>query len=318
MNSDYYISKSDAFDALYVRFSEIKKNTKYRVKTGFDYDVNNSEFVYDYKSAPSRIFPMIIHIGVYNLSHNSYNGFIRTQDFVNCIKDTYHEERHLQQHTEFYRNESVSQDVIDMARIQFVCNAIPEYKRFINFRNPSEVDAELYGFIKTVEYFDTHFLDNNGKPIVDAKDELVKTIQDKRFMGIGWYGDIKSRTYEDAIDSLENNRYYYKYHMFSFMQYDWKSVSKEFMDFVENDKCVNTYMNVETPMDAISVMYEYAVKNCGVSVRHYPCLKQSVKDIKSNNRAISKAKRMAIIDNKFGDLLEKDLRQEQYDDNEFE
>ena len=44
-----------------------------------------------------------------------------------------------------------------MAMFQSVCNGFPEFSRHCEFRNPSEVDAEIYGWGQAVKYFDTHF-----------------------------------------------------------------------------------------------------------------------------------------------------------------
>ena len=63
-----------------------------------------------------------------------------------------------------------------MAKIQIISTNIPEYNKMIYFKNPSEVDAELYSFQKTVEYFDTHCLNNNNVPKINARDKIHKTI----------------------------------------------------------------------------------------------------------------------------------------------
>uniref|UniRef100_UPI004055BB5C hypothetical protein n=1 Tax=Agathobacter sp. TaxID=2021311 RepID=UPI004055BB5C len=89
-------------------------------------NTNDSRVIYDGTLPISSFMPASVIIGTKNLANNRVNGYVRTQDFVNCVRMIYHEERHLQQHINMYKNKNAISDVVDMAKFQTICSVFPD------------------------------------------------------------------------------------------------------------------------------------------------------------------------------------------------
>lgn len=95
--------------------------------------------------------------------------YVRDVDIVWIGKHIAHEARHLYQERVLYQQEGLSDGILDMARIDALMGTFDGYWRCVYPYAPSELDADIYGFIDTVDYFDKNITDSNGKPLFDAK-----------------------------------------------------------------------------------------------------------------------------------------------------
>ena len=235
---------------------------------------------------------------------NVQNDCVRSQDFVYCVHDIFHEERHVYQRAVLYKDKNASQEVVDMAKCDVVSSILPEYEKYIYRQKPSEIDAEQYGWQKAVEYFDTHFLDENGHPLIDAREEMMDELFDISCNpSREWFGNEYAGDYESAMDSLNESNDVYKYSISNFFDKPWKKNSETYKQLITANRGLYaySYLNAKTPDDARQVLYEFAVDTGNVSTLAFPCLKQSihdVKSVKSNKRivvpAMSRVERLKL------------------------
>lgn len=214
---------------------------------------------------------------------------VRSQDLVYCVHDIFHEERHVYQKSVLYKNKNASQEVVDMAKCDVVSGILPEYEKYIYRQKPSEIDAERYGWQKAVEYFDTHFLDKNGYPLIDARKEMMDELFDISCNpSREWFGNEYAGDYESAMDSLNEANDVYKYSISNFFDRPWKKNSETYKQLVTANRGLYaySYLNAKTPDDARQVLYEFAVDTGNVSTLAFPCLKQSIYDAKSGKRIV--------------------------------
>ena len=226
---------------------------------------------------------------------------VRSQDLVYCVHDIFHEERHVYQKSVLYKNKNASQEVVDMAKCDVVSGLLPEYEKYIYCQKPSEIDAERYGWQKAVEYFDTHFLDRNGHPLIDARKEMMDELFDISCNSSReWFGNEYAGDYESAMDSLNESNDAYKYSISNFFDRPWQKNSEAYKQLITANRGLYaySYLNAKTPDDARQVLYEFAVDTGNVSTLAFPCLKQSIHDAKSGKRivvpAMSRVERLKL------------------------
>lgn len=222
---------------------------------------------------------------------------VRSQDLVYCMHDMFHEERHVYQKAVLYKDKNASQDVVDMAKCDIVSGILPEYERYIYRQKPSEIDAERYGWQKAVEYFDTHFLDRNGHPLIDARKEMMDELFDISCNSSReWFGNEYAGSYESAMDSLNESNDAYKHSIPNFFARPWQKNSETYKQLVVANRGLYaySYLNAKTPDDARQVLYEFAVDIDGISTLAFPCLKKSVADVKSGKRIVVPA--MSVLE----------------------
>ena len=117
-------------------------------------------------------------------------SYARSQDLVYSLHDIFHEERHVYQRAVLYQDKDANQNIVDMAKCDIVSGVFKEYEKIAYHHKPSEVDAELYSWQKTIDYFDTHFLDRNGHPLIDARAEMLDELHDIEYdRNRSWSGD---------------------------------------------------------------------------------------------------------------------------------
>lgn len=228
-------------------------------------------------------------VAVKRLMDNVQYDCVRSQDLVYCVHDIFHEERHVYQKSVLYKNKNASQEVVDMAKCDVVSGLLPEYEKYIYRQKPSEIDAERYGWQKAVEYFDTHFLDRNGYPLIDARKEMMDELFDISCNSSReWFGNEYAGDYESAMDSLNESNDVYKYSIPNFFNRPWQKNSETYKQLVTANRGLYaySYLNAKIPDDARQVLYEFAVDTGNVSTLAFPCLKQSIHDMKSGERIV--------------------------------
>lgn len=281
MKTEYIISKNEAYIALNNIANKITKTHNKKIDIVFDSHEINSRININTAIKPSALLPMQIIIGTHDLTNNRQNNYVNSKDLVNTIQSIFHEERHAHQHIALYSDINASQNIIDMAQIQTICKSIPEYNQMIYFRNPSEIDAEIYSFNKTIDYFNLHFLNTDNTPKINAKQEILNSIHDKYDNNYGWFGDTSSKTYNDAINSLNKNKTYYKNHIINFLDYDYPKPSKKYQNLISNKEFITKYINCQSPQEAIDLLYIDVINHHQEHTNHYACMKNMVKQMKT-------------------------------------
>lgn len=215
-------------------------------------------------------------------------SYARSQDLVYSLHDIFHEERHVYQRAVLYQDKDANQNIVDMAKCDIVSGVFKEYEKIVYHHKPSEVDAELYGWQKTIDYFDTHFLDKNGHPLIDARAEMLDELHDIEYdRNRSWSGDTWASSYENAIKSLEENMDYYKNTTFDLFTPRQK-ITEHYKQFIQSNygRFAHAYVNAKTPVDAKQVLFEFAYDTGEVSTLAFPCLKQSVKEARSRQHRV--------------------------------
>lgn len=157
----------------------------------FDKNLWDSVCYTDVRFPISKITCAQIVLGTRELEESRSNGYMSFENFVLTVKNLYHEYRHFEQEYDFYKRDNPSNDILFMAQMRYAALALPEFKRMAEFRLPSEVDAELYGWLHTVEYFD--------KQGIDVRDILYQDVVQRREHKYGWYGDLNACDYNSAV-----------------------------------------------------------------------------------------------------------------------
>lgn len=215
-------------------------------------------------------------------------SYVRSQDLVYSLHDIFHEERHVYQRAVLYQDKDANQNVVDMAKCDIVSGILKEYEKIVYHYKPSEVDAELYSWQKTIDYFDTHFLDKNGHPLIDARAEMLDELHDIEYdRNRGWSGDTWVCSYENAIKSLEENMDYYRYTTINLFK-PRQRMSERYKQLImsNNGRYVDSYMNAKTQVEANEVLFAFACDTGEVSTLAFPCLKESVKEVRSRHRKV--------------------------------
>lgn len=291
--NDYVIKGDEALDCLQDTLANMhEKYRKFKVRTNFSLNSRS----YNSVSSSNPLLPQKFfkgYVGVKRLFDNARvfddDNYVRSQDLVYCMHDIFHEERHIYQKAVLYQDKNASQEVVDMAKCDVISGILPEYEKYIYRQKPSEIDAERYGWQKAVEYFDTHFLDENGHPLIDAREEMMNELFDiNRSPLRRWFGNEYAGDYESAIDSLNESNDAYKYSISNFFDRPWKKNSETYKQLViaNGGLYAYSYLNAKMPDDARQVLYEFAVDTGNVSILAFPCLKQSIHDVKSGKRIV--------------------------------
>lgn len=272
------------------------------------YPVENkdSDFVCDVFHKISSRHPARIFVNTNQLVETIENDTVDFDSFVLTVKALYHEYRHFQQSYYFYQDKNPSNNILFMAQMRYVSLALPEFKRMAEFRLPSEVDAELYGWLHTVEYFD--------KQGIDVRDILYQDVVQRREHKYGWYGDLNAWDYDSAVQSLKDNLDYLKYHKMNFVNYSWESVkdwkgeTNSFQKF-KSKGFADAYDRAEAISESLHVLFTFATKQDKARVCHFSCLKNSVKEGKQAYRC----KRADRLDGLKDHNLFKYIEQDEWD-----
>lgn len=291
--NDYVIKGDEALDCLQdVLLDMREKYRKFKVRTNFSLNSRS----YDSVSSSNPLIPQKFfkgYVGVKRLFDNAKvfddDNYVRSQDLVYCMHDIFHEERHIYQKAVLYQDKNASQEVVDMAKCDVVSGMLPEYEKYIYRQKPSEIDADSYGWQKTIEYFDTHFLDENGYPLIDAREEMMNELFDIRCdSSREWFGNEYAGSYESAMESLEEAKDIYRNSIADFFARPWQKNSETYKQLVTANRGLYaySYVNAKTPEEARQVLYEFAVDTGQFSTIAFPCLKKSVSDVTSGKRVV--------------------------------
>lgn len=291
LRNDYVVTLSDAVECLNGLSSNIKQDYKkngIKVVLGYDDGSNDSDTV------SNTILPVkyvSINVGVKDMIDNVKDGRVKSSNFAYVVSTVFHEERHAYQRAFLYNDKNASQHIVDMAQCDIIGAVIPEYANLLYYDKPSEVDAELEGWKKCVKFFDTHFLDESGKPIIDARKELVNELHALQNEGkFNWFGGTTNvDSYDTAIRLLEDNKNTYKKYSVNLFADQWIKNSKRFkqLESVAGGRYADAYLNAATPDEARRVLYEFAVDTGEVSTLGFPCLQDSKKEVKSGKRVVT-------------------------------
>lgn len=291
LRNDYVVTLGDAVECLNGLSSNIKQDYKrngINIAFGYDEDSNSSSTLCNTVLPVKYVY---MNVGVKYMIDNIKDGYVKSSDFAYVVSTVFHEERHVYQRVFLYNDKNASQRTVDMAQCDVIGAVIPEYTDLLYYNKPSEVDAELEGWKKCVEFFDTHFLDENGKPMIEAREELVNALHEFRDEGsFAWFGGTTNvDSYDTAIRLLEDNKNTYKKYSVNLFADQWIKNSKRFkqLESVAGGQYVDAYLNAATPDEARRVLYEFAVDAGEVSTFGFPCLKNSKKEVKSGKRVVT-------------------------------
>lgn len=288
MSNKYILKVNDVIEI----FNELSqaipnKYKQHGVKVNFGYDLCHL-FSVTTSNPMVPLKQIDVSVGIKRLDDNAYDDYICSQDLVYSLHDIFHEERHVYQRAVLYQDENANQNVVEMAKCDIVSGVLKEYEKVVYHHKPSEVDAELYGWQKTIDYFDTHFLDKNGHPLIDARAEMLDELHDIEYdRNRSWSGDTWASSYENAIKSLEENMDYYKNTTFDLFKPRQK-ITEHYKQFIQANygRFAHAYANAKTPVDAKQVLFEFAYDIGEVSTLAFPCLKESVKEARSRQRRV--------------------------------
>ena len=143
-----------------------------------------------------------ITIGLQELFKTEYmpKNEVSEDNFIICTEKIFHEMRHYEQYSSLFQQKNPEKWISDTARRAFTTRFFPSYYLNNYFNMAIEADAEEFGFKNTVEYFNTHFLDENDKPIFDAKSILYDYYKNEKY----WYLPLtpERKSYDDMIAKL--------------------------------------------------------------------------------------------------------------------
>lgn len=173
-------SLSDALDVLDDAFDfAIRDNKRFHINQ-FEFNKDNDGS--GVKPAP-RIVAMPqtltynVSIGVKELYDNcDEDGMVRDVDLMWGVKHVFHEARHLEKAYGTYQGHLSGSDA-EMAMIEVSGTVFEAYKDRVYFYAPHEIDAELYAYPSTVDYFNKHIVDDNGDPLIDAEATMFEALQ---------------------------------------------------------------------------------------------------------------------------------------------
>ena len=169
--------------------------------------------IFDIEHNRYHIEGSTIDMGLYNLCHavpNAENQ-IDAKYLVDFTKVIFHEVRHAYQTQTLFQNANLDDCSKNMARKYLLLYYFPSYYENPDTPNnynhsPFEIDAEQHGLLDTIKYFDTHFLDENGKPCYDAKTMLYEIYKDKD--DDTWY--LPKQYRQHGFDNMIKNMETYK------------------------------------------------------------------------------------------------------------
>ena len=289
MSNMYIIDTNTAISHMY---DAIKNMMSEYGKKGINIDGHIDGYASDSVTRSNLFLPvkyLDVTVAAKRLFDNVQYDCVRSQDLVYCMHDIFHEERHVYQKSVLYKDKNASQKVVDMAKCDIVSGILPEYERYVYHQKPSEIDADSYGWQKAIEYFDTHFLDRNGHPLIDARKEMMDELFDMSCnSSYEWFGNKYAGSYKSAMESLEEARDVYKNSAADFFARPWQKNSETYKRLVTANRGLYaySYVNAKTPEEAHQVLYEFAVDTGNVSTLAFPCLKKSVADVKSGKRIV--------------------------------
>lgn len=186
----------------------------------------NIKFTYNKNEKTSRTYTKLdkkhnkysiegstIDMGLYNLYYavpNAENQ-IDAKYLVDFTKVIFHETRHAYQTQTLFQNENLDDCSKNMARKYLLLYYFQSYYENPNtpdnyYHSPFEIDAEQHSLLDTVQYFDTHFLDENGNPRYNAKKmlyEMYKNADDDK-----WY--LPKQYRQNGFDNMIRNMETYK------------------------------------------------------------------------------------------------------------
>lgn len=154
-----------------------------------------------------------------------------------------------------------------------------------------EIDAELYSWKKTVEVLSEKFSKD------DIKQSLVRGL--KSNFAQPWFASKFFDTYDDALANLQDSFAKAKNMTYDI---DKPDIANKFSKgFMRNKFYYNQYLH-SFGSKRNDVLFEYCVKKNAVDLDKFPCLENSVKQIKSSRKSF---RRLPHID--YSDENEKDI-----------
>lgn len=253
-----------------------------------------------------------IRIGTKNLYKDIQNGCVTDSAFVDTIWSCFHEEKHLQQFESFQKS-NPNHITRHFAHVNMIRRTFPEsyLSNTTYWENAMEIDAELYGILRTQTFFKTY------RPDIDIDDILVNLIQQKDH----WYAPNHNhiQTIDEAIQRLDTaiDESYTKPLRLNLKYGNLSFFSKQLRKFASNPDRKQAYIDayaegkgdgtVTTNMllDFIREEYPWKYKN-------YPCLEDewddrirtSEKSFLAHMRGLDRhSQRVAELEAQFGNMM---------------
>lgn len=209
--------------------------------------------------------PFRINIGTKCIFDNLYQGYVRDQDFVKVIFALNHEERHLQQRL-LFQSTDVSDEIKQMARIDLIGVAIPEFYHGYGYYNDiNEIDAELHGIIETRALFKENF------PEIDVDQALTDIIK----IPDEWYASKRFHTIDEAIQNLKTAKQesYHKYIPLPIKIAIPSKKSLALKTFMKSQDRIDTYWNFHDGMQANQFLLDFIAEEQPWRFYRYPCIR---------------------------------------------
>lgn len=232
----------EQYQDLTVRWRTSKYNSRFRIKE-----------------------PFRIDIGTKCISDNLHQGYVRDQDFVKVIFALNHEERHLQQRL-LFQSTDVSDEIKQMARIDLIGVAIPEFYHGYGYYNDiNEIDAELHGIIETRALFKENF------PEIDVDQALTDIIK----IPDEWYASKRFHTIDEAIQNLKTAKQesYHKYIPLPIKIAIPSKKSLALKTFMKSQDRIDTYWNFHDGMQANQFLLDFIAEEQPWRFYRYPCIR---------------------------------------------
>lgn len=163
-------------------------------------DYEPSGVRYNYLQS-SRSHPQFqCNLNLHELTDPVTSGAVSDTVLCGVVKHVMHEARHIYQMSNLYQQKNLNPDVVNMARIDACSLACNGYGSYMYRYTPSEIDAEKWGLLNTVNFFNTTVVNNFGNPVIDSKQCLFEYTRrlDR------WCGDLDAESFDEMIVSLDD------------------------------------------------------------------------------------------------------------------
>ena len=181
---------SDAMDMLIDISSNYKKPYGSRLNVRFS-TLHDQDFVKIDVSFLGKI-----HCTVnYGFGEYADDNSISFDDFVWEAHKLIHEIGHVRQRLDKFMDINADSNTICMAKQQIICNAFPYYSEVSYYNQMTEIDAEMYSWVETVNALSCYF----DKRAIEQS--LVNGV--KKYYTQPWFADKNISSWSDGFKKLK-------------------------------------------------------------------------------------------------------------------